>query len=78
MKFILASAGWCGPCQVVKSRLQSENLTDKGEVRDADVDIAFFKENNIKSVPRLLVMEDGKVVELVQGSEDIIKRIKQG
>ena len=78
MKFILASAGWCGPCQVVKARLASESLTDKVEVKDADVDIAFFRENNIKSVPRLLVMDGDKVVELVQGSEDIIKRIKQG
>ena len=75
-KLILASAGWCGPCQVVKSRLKSENLIEKVEVKDADVDIAFFKDNNIKSVPRLLVMEDEKVVELIQGTDDIIKRIK--
>jgi predicted thioredoxin/glutaredoxin len=77
MKLFLASAGWCGPCQVVKSRLKAENLTDKVEVKDADVDITFFKENNIKSVPRLLVMEDEKVVDIIQGIEDIIKRIKQ-
>jgi hypothetical protein len=78
MKLILASADWCGPCQVVKSRLKSENLSDKVEVKDADVDIAFFRENNIKSVPRLLVMNGETVVETIQGSEDIIKRIKQG
>jgi len=76
MKLILASAGWCGPCQVVKARLKADNLTDKVEVKDADVDIAFFKENNIKSVPRLLVMEEEKVVDIIQGTEDIIKRIK--
>lgn len=77
MKLILASASWCGPCQVIKSRLKAENLTHKVEVKDADVDIAFFKNNNIKSIPRLFVMEDGEVVDIVQGSEDIIKRIKQ-
>jgi predicted thioredoxin/glutaredoxin len=78
MKLILASAGWCSPCQVVKSRLKAENLTEKVEVKDADVDMVFFKENNIKSVPRLLVMEDEKVIDIIQGIEDIIKRIKQG
>ena len=78
MKLILASASWCGPCQVVKARLIADNLTDRVEVKDADVDIAFFKENNIKSVPRLLVMEDEKVVDIIQGTEDIIKRINQG
>jgi predicted thioredoxin/glutaredoxin len=77
MKLILASASWCGPCQVVKAQLKADNLTDKVEVKDADVDIAFFKENNIKSVPRLLVMEEEKVVDIIQGTEDIIKRIKQ-
>lgn len=78
MKLILASAGWCGPCKAVKMRLKSEDLIDSVEIKDADVDIAFFKENNIKSVPRLLVMDGDRVVEVVQGSEDIIKRIKQG
>lgn len=77
MKLILVSAGWCGPCQVIKSRLKTENLTDKVEVKDADADISFFKENNIKSVPRLLVMNGETVVETIQGSEDIIKRIKR-
>ena len=78
MKYVLASATWCGPCQVVKSRLKSENLIDSVEIKDADVDIAFFRENNIKSVPRLLVMDDTKVVDIVQSAEDIIKRIKSG
>ena len=78
MKYVLASATWCGPCQVVKSRLKSENLIDSVEIKDADVDIAFFRENNIKSVPRLLVMDDTKVVDIVQSADDIIKRIKSG
>ena len=78
MKYVLASATWCGPCQVVKSRLKSENLIDSVEVKDADVDIAFFRENNIKSVPRLLVFDGDKVVDIVQSAEDIVKRIKSG
>ena len=78
MKLILASAGWCGPCQVVKARLKADNLLDKVEIKDADVDITFFRENNIKSVPRLLVMDNDKVVDIVQSAEDIVKRIKSG
>ena len=76
-KLILASAGWCGPCQVLKAQLKSENLMDKVEIKDADVDITFFKQYDIKSIPRLLVMEDEKVVDIIQKVEDIIKRIKQ-
>ena len=77
MKLILASAGWCGPCQVVKARLKTDSLLDKVEIKDADVDIAFFKDNNIKSVPRLLVFDNDKVVDIIQGADDIIKRIKE-
>ena len=76
MKLILASASWCGPCQTIKSRLQTENLLEKVEVREPENDHAFFKDNNIKSVPRLLVMDGDTVVEMIHGSEDIIQRIR--
>jgi len=75
-KLVLASATWCGPCQGLKSRLQSENLLDRVEFKDADVDIAFFKEHNIKSVPRLLIMDGDVVDEFVLGIEEIYSRIQ--
>lgn len=75
-KLVLASATWCGPCQGLKSRLQTENLLDRVELKDADVDITFFKDNNIKSVPRLLVMNGDVVDEFVIGVEEIYSRIK--
>jgi hypothetical protein len=77
MKLILASADWCVPCKAIKSRLASDNLLDRVEIKDADVDIVFFRANSIKSVPRLLVMDGETVVELVQGMEDIVARIKK-
>jgi hypothetical protein len=76
MKLILASASWCGPCKIIKSKLQSENLIEKVEIKDPDTDYAFFKTNNIKSVPRLLVMDGETVVEVIQGADDIIQRIR--
>lgn len=75
-KLILASAGWCGPCQMIKSQLKAKNLFDKVEIKDADIDIKFFKDNNVKSIPRLFVMEDDKVVDMIQGTEAIIKKIE--
>lgn len=77
MKLILASAAWCGPCKIVKARLESDKLADKVEIKDADADVAFFKTNNIRAVPRLLVMDGENVVETIQGLEDIIKRVKE-
>jgi hypothetical protein len=76
-KLVLASATWCGPCQGLKKRLESENILDRVELKDADVDIAFFKDNNVKSVPRLFIIEDDKVTEFIQGVEEIYNRIKE-
>ncbi len=76
-KLVLASATWCAPCQGLKSRLQSASMIDRVEFKDADIDVAFFKEHNIKSVPRLLVFDNDEVVDIIQGADDIIKRIKE-
>ena len=75
-KLVLASATWCAPCQGLKSRLQSASMIDRVEFKDADIDVAFFKEHNIKSVPRLLIMNDDVVDEFVLGIEEIYSRIQ--
>ncbi len=36
-----------------------------------------FKQFGVRSVPRLVVLENDEVVEIIQGSDDIIKKIKQ-
>jgi glutaredoxin len=75
-KITLASSKTCGPCHMLKNRLVSENL--EVEIKDSDniLNIAFFRQHNIKAVPRL-VIEDGDKVEIIQGTDDIIKAIKE-
>lgn len=54
-----------------------ENLLDKVEMIDADNDIEKFKELNIKSVPRLLMIDESSgSIETIYGIEDIISSIK--
>jgi predicted thioredoxin/glutaredoxin len=74
-KMVLVSASWCGPCHGLKKRLEESGLNNKIEIKEADKDSAFFKEHNIKSVPRLLIMEGDAVVEIIQGADDIFKAI---
>ena len=73
-KLILASAGFCGPCKVLKSRILKEDL--KVEIKQMEDELDFFKLYNIKTVPRLLVFKGDELIDTVQGSDDIIKRIK--
>ena len=73
-ELFLATATWCGPCKMLKSRLLKEEIDI--ELKDADDHRAFFKNYNIKSVPRLVVLKNDEVVDIVQGMDDIIDRIK--
>lgn len=36
-----------------------------------------FRQFGVRSVPRLVVLENDEVVEIIQGSDDIIKKIKE-
>jgi len=72
----LLTSKLCGPCMVLKSKLSKlEYLVY--DIKDFTIkeDQPFFIKHNIKSVPRL-VIEDGDNVEIIQGSDDIIKAIQ--
>lgn len=74
-KLFLASATWCGPCHGLKKRLKDNSLYDKVEVKDFEKDHEFFKEYNIKAVPRLVVIKETGEVEFIQGADEIYKTI---
>jgi hypothetical protein len=77
-KLILASADWCGPCQLLKQRLEKADLLHLVEIKDADIDGDFFKQHDIKSVPRLIIYSlDGKLENSISGIEEIYKTISQ-
>jgi thioredoxin 1 len=73
-EIFLATASWCGPCQMLKSKLNKENI--QIEFKQADDDREFFKKYNIKSIPRLIILKNDELLESVQGMDDIISRIK--
>ena len=75
-KLLLLTASFCGPCQLLKSKLTKEGLIDKIELINMEDDQAPFKKYGIKSVPRLIVDNSDGPLEVIQGSEEIIARIK--
>lgn len=66
MKHTLATSAFCGPCKMVKEYIEKNNLDI--EVKTMEDNIEFFQENNVKSVPTLLV--EGV---RYSGAEQIIK-----
>ena len=75
MKLILATANFCGPCQLLKRKISDEKL--EVEMVEMESNMDLFKKYNVKAVPRLLVIENDELKESVQGMEDIIKKIKE-
>ena len=73
-KLILASASFCGPCKMLKSRIDAESLNV--EVKQMEDESEFFRQHNIKTVPRLLIFKGDELVEVIQGTDDIINRIR--
>jgi hypothetical protein len=74
-KLILATANFCGPCQVLKKQIDKENLSHLIEVQTLEEDPNFFKKYTIKAVPKLLRI-DGDAVDIFSGSEDIMQQIR--
>jgi thiol-disulfide isomerase/thioredoxin len=73
-KLVLASASFCGPCKMLKSKIDAEGLTV--EIKQMEDEIDFFKQHDIKSVPRLLVFKNDELLDTVRGPDQIIQRIK--
>lgn len=75
MRVVLATSKTCGPCHVLKSKLKKENLTV--ETLEFEDNIDFFKEHQIKAVPKLLIFEGDELTDTIQGIEDIFSKIKE-
>lgn len=74
MNKILATSKQCGPCHMIKSKIEKLGL--EVEIREHSPETSeWFSKHKITAVPRL-VIEDGDNVEIIQGMDDIIERIK--
>lgn len=73
-KLILASASFCGPCQMLKAWIATQNLIV--EIKQMEDEVEFFRLHSIKTVPRLLVFKGDELIDTVSGPDQIIQRIK--
>ena len=64
-------ANWCGPCKMVLPIIDSldEEFAGKANICKVDVDANgdIASKYNIKSVPTVLIMKDGEVVDTLVG-----------
>ena len=78
------SAVWCGPCQILAPVMETlaDRYDGKAVVAKVDVDeqVELAKKFGIMSIPTLIVMKGGKVVEQAvgaRGKEDIAAMVER-
>ena len=66
------TAGWCAPCQELLPRLEAAIINAEIEVDLAKVDVSVLPElaANLKSVPTLLAVKNGQVLNTLNGLQD--------
>jgi len=62
------SASWCQPCKMLASNMKSVDFGDLS-VKEIDIDENFddAKSYNIRGVPTLVLLEDGKEIKRQSG-----------
>jgi len=66
-KILRFTASWCQPCKGLAMNLEAAELTIPVEVVDIDVMSDVAIEYGIRSVPTLVMVEDGTVLKRVSG-----------
>jgi hypothetical protein len=78
MKKTLATSATCGPCHLLKARLEKSAISVNIKSVDETENIPWFREKSIRNVPMLIIEDDqGNEIERITGVEDIYNNLKQ-
>jgi len=69
------TASWCGPCKVMKPKIQSLNLPI--QFIDVDTNQSLVQTMNVRNVPTIILMENNSVQQRMTGNNINIETIKQ-
>jgi thioredoxin 1 len=69
------TANWCGPCKVMKPKIQALNLPI--DFIDVDTNPSQVETLGIRNVPTIILMERGEVKQRMVGNNINIETIKQ-
>lgn len=65
------SATWCGPCQMLKKTLSSNDLNVPVTTVDVDAWKDEAKADQVRSVPTLILLENGVEVKRTTGAKTL-------
>lgn len=66
-------ATWCGPCRLMKPVIEEIEKTYEGKIKVRKLDIDQNQEEstkyNVMSIPTILILKEGKVVNQLVGAQ---------
>jgi len=76
MLYLYFTSGWCGPCKEVKTYVETwASKQDIVYLINPEEAIDLQKELSIIGYPTIAVIENKKLLELAQGSEQILELV---
>lgn len=75
MQYIYFTAEWCGPCKMIKPKVQSSGKPI--QIVNVDSDNELANKYNIKSIPAIIGLEGGQVVERHIGAPAILSLLEK-
>jgi len=66
-KILRFTASWCGPCKTMALQLEKLELGLPIEVVDIDIYPDVAVEYGVRSVPTLVMVEDGTIIKKITG-----------
>ncbi|WP_414527238.1 thioredoxin [Nodularia chucula] len=65
------TATWCGPCRLISPLMDQLAEAYKGRVKVVKIDVdnnkPIFKKFGLRSIPAVLIFQDGKLAETIVG-----------
>jgi len=68
-KIIRFTAEWCGPCKTLAKNLESAQIDIPIEVIDIDKDNKLAIEYNVRGIPTLIMINEGKELRRITGTK---------
>jgi len=67
-KVLKFSAQWCGPCKMMSKVIEGQDLGVEVQEVDVDENVNVAKEYNVRNIPTLVFLRDGKEVDRTTGA----------
>jgi thioredoxin 1 len=77
-KFLYFTAAWCGPCKVLKPKIEALSNELPITILDVDANRIAAAQYNIRNIPTIIMIdEEGSVLDRLVGNQITVDALKE-